>query len=168
MTYAQIEKLAQKTFEQSGGIVPADMIKVAKMFEIEVFAVHMQETIGANPSGILVQHDKKFNILINIDEALTRQRFTIAHELGHFLIHKGQQFVDEFTAGETFYRDGTENKIEKEANYFAACLLMPADKVEEIWPECKDPKDAANRFKVSEVSMTYRLKKLGLISVEEL
>jgi len=42
---------------------------------------------------------------------------------------------------------------------------MPREKVEEIWPISRDPKDAANKFKVSEVSMTYRLKNLGLISI---
>jgi Zn-dependent peptidase ImmA (M78 family) len=150
-----------------GGDVPVDVIKAAKLYEIEVSVTEMKKAVNATPSGILLQTDKNWVILLNADDSLNRQRFTIAHELGHFLIHKGKQFVDEFSAGETFYRDGSETILEKEANYFAVCLLMPADEVEKVWPECKDPKDAANRFKVSEVSMTYRLKNLGLIEIEE-
>ncbi|MEO8581932.1 MAG: ImmA/IrrE family metallo-endopeptidase [Patescibacteria group bacterium] len=167
MTNSQIEKLAEKVFAKLGDVIPVDMIKAARLHDIDVFVTHMEKTVGATPSGILVEQQKKWAILLNIDDTLTRQRFTIAHEIGHFLIHKGKQFVDEFTAGETFYRDGSDNEEEQEANYFAACLLMPEEEVERIWPQCKDPKDAAVRFKVSEVSMTYRLKKLGLITVEE-
>lgn len=166
MTHAQIEKLADEVFQKLGGIIPVDVIKAAKLYGIEVFATEMEKMVHAEPSGILVKTNEQWAIMTNINDSITRQRFTIAHELGHFLIHKGQQFVDEFPAGETFYRSGEDTTEEREANYFAACLLMPAEKVEEIWPDCKDPKDAATRFNVSEVSMTYRLKKLDLITVE--
>lgn len=166
MTKNQIEELAKKEFLKVGGIIPVDVVKAAKLHNIDLFATHMEQAFNAEPSGMLVKSSDQWAIFVNIDDSITRQRFTIAHELGHFLIHKGQQFVDEFSAGEVFYRDGSETKEESEANYFAACLLMPADKVEEIWPTCKDPKDAAKRFNVSEVSMTYRLKKLEIITVD--
>lgn len=166
MTNTKIESLAEKIFMQ-GNVIPVDVVKAARLYELDVYVIEMEKMVGATPSGILTEHNGKWAIFINDADSLTRQRFTIAHELGHFLLHKGKQFVDEFSAGETFYRDGEDTAEEREANYFAACLLMPARLVEETWPNCKDPKDAAKKFEVSEVSMTYRLKKLDLISVEE-
>lgn len=167
MTHAQIEKLVQKVLDQLEKEIPVDVIRAAKLYGLEVYATEMEKMNAGGVSGILVEKDGTWAIFINHSDSLSRQRFSIAHELGHFLIHKGEQFVDDFPAGEAFYRDGKDNTVEREANYFAACLLMPADQLETIWPEAKDPKDAANRFKVSEVSMTYRLKHLGLITVEE-
>lgn len=167
MTRAQIEKLAQKVFQEVGRTIPVDVVRAARLYDIDVYPIEMEKMVGAIPSGVLVESQKKWSIFINIQDSLTRQRFTIAHELGHFLLHKNKQFVDNFSAGETFYRDGEDTKEEREANYFAACLLMPAEEVISVWPESIDPKDAAMKFKVSEVSMTYRLKHLGLIVVEE-
>jgi Zn-dependent peptidase ImmA (M78 family) len=167
MRYPEIEKLAEKIFKQLGGLIPVDVAKAAKMHGLDIFVIEMEKMVGATPSGILVSNQGKWAIFINDKDSLSRQRFSIAHELGHFLLHKGKQFIDEFSAGETFYRDGSDNKEEREANYFSACLLMPRDKVEEIWPMSKDPRDASKKFEVSEVSMTYRLKTLDLISVEE-
>lgn len=166
MTYSQIEKLANEVIQEVDSTIPVDVVKIAKFQKIDVFVIPFDETLNADPSGLLVENNGKWAILVNINDSITRQRFTIAHEVGHFLIHKGQQFVDEFNAGETFYRDGEDTKEEREANYFAACLLMPADKLVSIWPDCKDPKDAANRFNVSEVSMTYRLKNLGILTIK--
>lgn len=167
MTHSEIESLAEKVLEETGGVIPVDVVLAAKKYGLEVHVVQMEKLVKATPSGILAEEKGSWYIFINDADSFTRQRFSIAHELGHFLIHKGKQFVDEFSAGETFYRDGSDGNEEREANFFAACLLMPAKQLEEIWPDCKDPRDAAKRFKVSEVSMTYRLKNLGLIFVEE-
>ncbi len=167
MQYDQIAKLASQVFKKSGTQIPVEVVKAAASYELEVFVTDMEKMVGATPSGILAKHQGKWAIYINNEDSLTRQRFTIAHELGHFLLHSGKQFVDSFSAGEAFYRDGEDSTQEREANYFAACLLMPSEEVEKLWPESKDPKDAARKFQVSEVSMTYRLKHLGLISIEE-
>lgn len=167
MTYLQIEKLADEVFQKLGGTIPVDVVKAARLYDIKVFVTHMEKSVQAEPSGILVQTGDQWAIMVNTEDSITRQRFTIGHELGHFLIHKGKQFIDDFPAGETFYRKGEDTKEEREANYFASCILMPANVVEQLWPISKDPKDAAQKFEVSEVSMTYRLRNLELISIEE-
>ncbi|MNR05170.1 hypothetical protein D3C85_1211830 [compost metagenome] len=51
---------------------------------------------------------------------------------------------------------------EKEANTFAAEILMPEDKVREFYALNGDVKDTADAFKVSTVAMAVRLEKLGL------
>ena len=118
-----------------------------------------------SPGGSLV-------IGVNSSHPETRQRFTIAHELGHVLLHKEESLHVDETASIRF-RDEESSLATKsdeiEANQFAAELLMPEHLVtEEIakLPDA-DPEDAipilAERFQVSEQAMTLRLNRLGLL-----
>ncbi len=69
-------------------------------------------------SGILYNHKNNPMILINKKDNLLRQRFTIAHEIGHFLLHDSNSKI--------YFDYPIENsKIEREANTFAASLLLP-------------------------------------------
>ena len=164
MTYPQIQKRAEELFAQHGSEIPVQVVAIAKSLNLRIFTIRMPEFIGSLPSGVLAEtEDYSWSIFLKNTDSLTRQRFTIAHELGHFLLHRGQPFVDAFVAGETFYRSDEDNEVEKEANYFAACLLMPAVEVKKSWPKFSDPGELAKHFQVSEVSMTFRLKNLGLI-----
>ncbi len=163
----QIEKLAGETFEKGGGAVPVPIVRIAQKLGLQIYEMAMPKMNESVPSGILTQMENKWVVILNQDDSPTRKRFTVAHEIGHFLLHKGRGFIDDFSAGETFYRNVEENQtleIEKEANLFAAAVLMPEQKLKEIWPSCNNPAEAAEKFNVSEVSMTYRLKNLGLIS----
>ncbi len=76
-------------------------------------------------SLVKIRDTQKWSILLNTRiRNKRRQRFTFAHELGHFMCHRKLQ--DRFEDGEETlnnFRDG----IEKEANIFAAWLLMPAN-----------------------------------------
>lgn len=68
---------------------------------------------------------EKWTILINeATENKRRQRFTFAHELGHFMCHRYLQ--DTFEDSEKSLND-FKGKIEREANVFASWLLMPAN-----------------------------------------
>ncbi len=75
--------------------------------------------LSSQISGILYKRNNKHVIIINKNEAITRQRFTLAHEIGHFLLH---------TPKEVIYSDYPKFQnlqIEREANIFAASLLIP-------------------------------------------
>jgi predicted transcriptional regulator len=87
-----------------------------------------------------------------------RRRFTIAHEIGHFVLHP------ERVAPE---RGGTVNEAmkiqEREADRFAAELLMPEHLVRKaVQDEGADVRRLAERFEVNEQAMTVRLRRLGL------
>src|SRR5205823_4215324 len=89
-------------------------------------------------------------IVVNKDDPSTRQRFTIAHELGHYILH--QDYVKDESKYKVLLRrplqDLDYTKEEKEANCFAANLLVPND----LFKKYKDVPNGINStlFAVSE------------------
>lgn len=109
--------------------------------------------------------DERYRISINANDPLTRQRFTIAHELGHYMLHRYLlgDGIDEDRA----YRSIADGKYkntkigaaeETEANKFAAGLLMPGDLIKQYRDkgECS-PEQLASHFGVSVHAMSIRL-----------
>jgi Zn-dependent peptidase ImmA (M78 family) len=126
-------------------------------------------------SGILYRDEKQTIIGINSTHSNVRQRFTIAHEIGHLVLHEGELFVDQ--AVRVNFRDKrsslAENRQEIEANKFAAELLMPAEMIQreiekrvakKIATEAQLVAELARVFDVSEQAMGFRLFNLGIIS----
>ena len=125
-------------------------------------------------SGILVKKKGKVFLAVNSNHHPNRQRFSIAHELGHYFLHLNSSsavFIDKTV----YYRnvDSTSGKYQQEieANAFAADLLMPKDmlekELEKFGEELTDMDiyRLANRFGVSQQAMDLRLQNLGLIVV---
>lgn len=94
-------------------------------------------------------------ILVNKHDSLTRQTFTIAHELGHWLLHVKP---GDMTETEILYRKPLggpdDNWMEKEANWFAANLLVPAQMLAKFQDLSQE--DAARLFRVSPSVIGYR------------
>lgn len=123
--------------------------------------------------GITRANDGKYYVVVNSKQPITRKRFTIAHELGHFILHrhiidKNQTIVDRVGESNTtvLLRQvdsngvGITNTEEIEANKMAADILMPFDKIKEvITKEKMDVVFLAKYFNVSLTSMAYRLDK---------
>jgi IrrE N-terminal-like domain len=71
----------------------------------------------------------EWGIFVNARSCPTRQRFTIAHELGHFVLHRGQQTGFQCDKDAVHLGLGESATIEREADEFASHLLMPSDVV---------------------------------------
>jgi Zn-dependent peptidase ImmA (M78 family) len=105
-------------------------------------------------SGMLLPAKRR--IYVRADEPVPRRRFTIAHELGHWICQ-----CLEGTAQPVYCRaddigvDPAAKALEREANIFAANLLMPEDAVRAAGGE--------NRFGVSDEALAWRLYNLGLL-----
>jgi hypothetical protein len=110
-------------------------------------------------SGVLLP--ARWEIWVRRDEPAPRRRFTVAHEIGHHLLHSDGKAVlcrpaDVETA------QASERAREREANRFAAELLMPEAMVREAADrDGPDPIALAPAFGVSDVAMGYRLVTLG-------
>jgi Zn-dependent peptidase ImmA (M78 family) len=105
-------------------------------------------------SGAVDHKEKK--VYINKEESLQRQLFTVAHELGHIVLHgAGEDYVD--------YRDYSNNPKETEANNFAGHLLMPESMFRYLWKEQQGNINALSRFfGVSASAVGVRATILGL------
>lgn len=123
-------------------------------------------------SGFLIFNEAKSTIVVNSNHHPNRQRFTIAHEIGHFELHaktsQKELFVDRKFARDMNSSTG-EIIEEKEANSFAAELLMPEKMLRsEMENSGMDFVDdvfmlvLARKFRVSDQALGYRLGKLGL------
>jgi Zn-dependent peptidase ImmA (M78 family) len=141
---------------------PVPVEKIAEMLGIEV----RYSPNSDNVSGALIRKGKELIIGVNSSQHPNRQRFTIAHEIGHFRLHKGFDLhVDEDFC---INRDGTDNLDEREANRFAAELLMPEQFIEVDAPRFPFINDAvvstlASKYKVSTQAMQIRLMNLGYL-----
>lgn len=76
---------------------------------------------------------------VNSELSLPWKRFVIAHELGHYFLHYLDNALD--YEGMYAHRENRKgkNSQEQEADYFAACLLMPKDLFSERYRELKKP-----------------------------
>lgn len=111
-------------------------------------------------SGLLLP--SRMEIWVNAEEVEqwpSRRRFTIAHELGHWVMHRGQQTL--FCRGKGVQVDEREVEgpdIEEEASIFAASLLMPRELMKVYWERCGKRHDAMCQiFKASGAAMGRRL-----------
>lgn len=128
--------------------------------------------LGDEVSGVLVIENGQGTIGVNKNHAPARKRFSIAHEIGHYVLHRKESelFIDKKFAA--VFRDNKsstgEHRIEIQANLFAASLLMPRYLLEkEIKVLGLDLGDdlilesLAGKFEVSVQAMTYRLSNLA-------
>ena len=118
------------------------------------------EVMDASKSGSLSYIDGKWVMSINNNHNIKRQRFTIAHELGHYILHRGKNTVFTDT---TFFRSDDMNSIEYHANEFASRLLMPENILRKLIDEdkIKNIGELASALDVSSAAMKYRVISLG-------
>jgi len=147
---------------------PVDVERLCLQLELSIirtdFVENEAQIGGAEISGMLyVYENGKGTIYVREHDPDVRQRFTIAHELGHYFLH--------YTAGEstTFVSlRRSRSARETEANAFAAELLMPEALIYgendlHFFPSISH---LSTRLKVSKEAMRYRLDGLGLYYVE--
>jgi hypothetical protein len=125
--------------------------------------IHYQEMDAwlAEAGSIFVHGKWNFDILLPLYTSPVRDRFTIAHELGHYFLHAGQGAVPIIA-----YRQGS-TRIEWEANWFAAGLLMPAAAFREAWGRSPGLSVIAVQFGVSEEAARVRMVALRICLVLE-
>jgi len=141
------------------------------------------ENLGPETSSVLVrQPDGQRVIGINSRHTSRRQRFSVAHELGHALLHFSNEPARDGEAIvsrplEILFRDGLAgqgtDRVEIDANTFAATLLMPSGllalRFHKRWQQDVSRRvddvidDLADEFDVSAQAMRYRLVNLGLV-----
>ena len=163
-----IEKLLAKHRVSSA---PVPVEKIAKALGIKI----RLDDVDDDLSGFLYRDTKEKKVIIGANRSHheNRQRFTIAHELGHFFLHEGEliHFDSEPGAFMINLRDSSrgDSNDEREANFFAAELLMPAAFLAkdlegqhlDLLSGNKFLEKLARKYLVSAQALTFRLANLG-------
>lgn len=165
----KVRTMVQRLLTPSNDTPPIDVEQITLNEGIRIRYELLEDTV----SGMLVIRDGIPTIAVNAAHHRNRQRFTIAHELGHYFLHRAQSnvFIDA-----VYFRDETSaegvRQQEIAANTFAAELLMPEALMRETFTNqpVADPDDThlrtvAERFEVSVQALTIRLAVLGIINV---
>jgi Zn-dependent peptidase ImmA (M78 family)/DNA-binding XRE family transcriptional regulator len=138
---------------------PVDVDAVARMCGIPVLRFEFDNAL----SGLVVDTADGPVIGINDLHHPVRQRFSIAHELGHVMLRHIDSFhVDLGSTVEDGEPPGYNWRHERAANDFAANLLMPGAMVKRAFIKKAAVAVLADRFEVSELAMGFRLRNLGL------
>ncbi len=165
------EALLAECGEQDSVPVPVD--KIARGLGLDLIRTDLSDDV----SGLLVADGSRTRICVRKQDSRVRQRFTIAHEIGHY--HLSHKFAEEehihVDRGHVIRMRSPESstgvdRMEIEANQFAASLLMPEKSVRAaVEREGGAPvadtavTKLARSFAVSEQAMTIRLTVLGLL-----
>ena len=169
---AQAEQLIKRLNIDTSDL-PINVKKIAEDLGLTV----TETTLDEDVSGLLIKRKldgETADIFVNRSDGQRRKRFTIAHEIGHFLLsHEFDSAGVHVDRGiHAIPRRSKLAKVEPkevEANQFAATLLMPAQLVHEVVDDLGLPlydydiEDLADRFDVSEQAMTIRLGTLGIL-----
>ena len=142
------------------GKLPVDVKAIAQRAGVQV-----EEAWGLDVSGVVSTDGTTPIIQINPAESLLRQRFTIAHELGHVSLGHLTRERPEFRDPTRNYTMSNYDPKERDANRFAAALLMPGGAVKAVIMRMEeaDIEALAEVFQVSKTAMSIRLKSLGVI-----
>lgn len=145
-------------YQKYKGQNPFNVVEFGKNLGIQI---KESNELPKNISGFIKKlEDESIAICVNSYNSLERKRFTVAHELGHYFLHEDllkDGIVDSLN------RDGAENKIEYEANDFAANLLMPVMDFTKLWHDSSMNIEYMSRyFLVSQNAILTRARFLKL------
>ena len=137
---------------------------------VDLLGLRVEESADLGDcSGLLLPAERR--IVVNATERMSgdvpirRHRFTIAHEVGHWICHAlGSASPQPSYCRARDLSEDAERALEREANVFGAELLMPEPAVRQAWAELNDHITCAARFDVSLNAMHWRLYGFGLVA----
>ncbi|WP_158588501.1 ImmA/IrrE family metallo-endopeptidase [Henriciella mobilis] len=141
---------------------PVKISRICNALSIKVVAAPLPARISGeiryNPE------DESFKIKVNRYESSNRQRFSAAHELAHYLLHRDLIIKEGSIVDNVLFRSNVSNMVEAQANRLAADLLMPIHLLREYINahEANQNDDTfivemAQDFGVSEMALRFRL-----------
>lgn len=157
----ELEELTTEILVQHDMLkMPVDVVKIANEIGIDIFETELKKEISG---AIRYDSDNKsFTILLNKKNSSKRKRFTIAHELGHYFLHKNILQSDEIHI-DILYKKNTNDYEEKKVDYFAGALLMNEMLLRKMYKQTDSITELSEIFDVSDSAMTVRLNILGLL-----
>jgi Zn-dependent peptidase ImmA (M78 family)/transcriptional regulator with XRE-family HTH domain len=154
---ASAAREVRKRTGQTG--IPVDVNGVARGVGVGIFYSPLPDALSA----FLLRAEEQAVIGVNANQAPVRRRFSAAHEIGHHVLGHADGSVFDYAFPTTAEGEppGYEPQHEREANQFAAELLMPEENLVEDAPSLSLAR-LARRYEVSQEALSFRLLNLGL------
>lgn len=137
-----------------GAELPVPVERIAE----DLLGLAVTERDGLAVSGMLLPAERE--IYVNAEEIPARRRFTLAHEVGHWVCQCLEGRGAPVMCRAEDVSENADRTLEREANVFAAELLMPESAVRAAWATDLDA--CAEYFGVSGEAMRWRLYSFGL------
>lgn len=131
--YQQLLETHQTTY-------PVQLGAIAKALGIKI----LSSTLRSDISGEIRETNGEVTIKVNRHDAKTRQRFTVAHELAHYFLHR--DLLKDGIVDDVLYRSSHSTSIEQEANRLAADILMPIHLLNELVLQCNHEKETSRKI----------------------
>ena len=139
-------------------VAPVDIVSIARELGVRVWEMHdlpegvsgqiWRDAVNGGISG--------FSIGVRASESVFRKRFTVAHELAHYILHRNR--LDGGLFEDVMYRGGLSSREETQANQMAADMLMPYKLIRKLIDEGEDTiEKLAARLQVSQPALKIRL-----------
>ena len=153
------DELRCRYYDAFGGTdeIPVPVEDIA----VDLLGLWVEEVDDLPVSGALIPSERV--VLLNRDEPLVRRRFTLAHEIGHWVCQcgEGRDARQTVMCRGVDMEEQAAKELEREANRFAATLLMPDEYFSQAI-SADGVEDLAERFRVSQSAMAWRLYNAGL------
>ena len=139
-------------FQESLPDKPVPVAELAEDFGLDVWRAKLPPGV----SGAIRRTENGYAIYADRGDPETRRRFTYAHELAHYLLHREQ--IGDGLNENVLFRSNLENNLEVEANKLAADILMPMPMLNTLAETRKyGVRELAEIFGVSRAAMLIRL-----------
>jgi Zn-dependent peptidase ImmA (M78 family) len=156
----RIEQVAP-IIERYTSDVPVRVEAIARDLGMSV----VQDVLDPNVAGKIVKDDRNpagYTIYLNARDSERRQRFTLAHEIAHFVLHR--DLIGDGVIDDAMYRSKLGDWYERQANRWAADLLMPAALLRGLYRGGMTASAAlADTLNVSQEAVRIRLSELGFM-----
>ncbi|WP_119254562.1 ImmA/IrrE family metallo-endopeptidase [Shinella zoogloeoides] len=158
--WSSLPPATRASLEEVQAAVPVKLSALARLLGLTIKSA----TLAAGISGEIrpdPANPGRYVIRVNRHDSPERQRFTIAHEIGHFLLHREQ--IGDGITDDVLYRSTLSDRREAEANRIAADILMPDRLINQALDRAKligvddVPEYLARQFEVSDAAMKIRL-----------
>jgi hypothetical protein len=158
LTYFESLRIAElqanrllELFQIEGPLVPSELIS-----ELPRFAVRIEGDLPV--SGSTHWENGLWIITLNGSEPVVRQRYSLMHEFKHAVDHTTKQYLYGDTEGDV----RAQQRAERAADHFAACVLMPKRWIKSQWVASQNLVTLSRRLGVSSRALSIRLYHLGM------
>ena len=137
---------------------PVKVVEIANELGINVWEMHELPTgiSGKIFRDPLNGGESGYSIGVRASESYGRKRFTVAHEIAHFVLHREK--IGDGISDDEMYRSGLSTSDEVAANKLAAQIIMPWELILKLKSEgCDNPWKLAQKLEVSEAAINVRL-----------